>query len=268
MALTPTDHGEMHELVELYVLGALTPPERTRFESHLATCDECRASVRAMSAAADALAYVVPQVDPSASLRERVVTSATGMKAASAPAVRPTSRVITWLAVAASLVAAVGFGGYAAAMRGRVASLEESLREAARQAALSERQIADLRRMSADGQFQMAVLAAPDLQRMDLSGQSAAPRSAGRAFWSRSRGLVFTASNLPALPVGRTYQLWVLTSQPAPISAGLFKPDASGRVTTMVETPADIPQPVGMAVTIEPDGGVPLPTGDKFLVGP
>jgi hypothetical protein len=33
------------------------------------------------------------------------------------------------------------------------------------------------------------------------------------------------------------------------------------------ETPVDLPQPVGMAVTIEPDGGVPSPTGDKYLVG-
>ena len=268
MAMTPIDHGEMREQVELYVLGALTPPERSQFESHLTTCAECQASVKAMSSVTDALPFAVPQIDPPASLRNRVVTTVTGMKGAAVPIVRPAPRVIPWVAMAASLLAAVALGGYAAAMRGRVASLEESLREAARQASLSERQIADLRRISMDAQFQMAVLAAPDLQRIDLSGQTPAPRSAGRAFWSRSRGLVFTASNLPALPAGRTYQLWVLTSQPAPINAGLFKPDASGRATTMVETPPDIPQPVGMAVTIEPDGGVPLPTGDKFLISP
>jgi anti-sigma-K factor RskA len=162
---------------------------------------------------------------------------------------------------------AVALGGYSIAMRGRVTSLEDRLRDAARQLALSERQIADLRRTSAQGQFQMAVLAAPDLLQIDLAGQPAAPRSAGRAFWSRSRRLLFTASSLPALPSGRTYQLWILAAQPAPISAGLFKPDDGGRVTTIFETPVDLPQPVGMAVTIEPDGGVPSPTGDKYLVG-
>ena len=35
----------------------------------------------------------------------------------------------------------------------------------------------------------------------------------------------------------------------------------------MFNTPQDIPQPVAMAVTIEPAGGVPAPTGDKYLVG-
>ena len=82
-----------------------------------------------------------------------------------------------------------------------------------------------------------------------------------------SRGLVFTASNLPAPPPGRAYQLWVLTRQPAPISAGMLTPDASGRVNVRFDTPIDLPAPVAMAVTLEPAGGVPSPTGDKYLVG-
>jgi anti-sigma-K factor RskA len=53
-----------------------------------------------------------------------------------------------------------------------------------------------------------------------------------------------------------------------PISAGLFRPDDQGSVTASFETPADMPTPVAMAVTLEPDGGVPAPTGDKYLVGP
>lgn len=40
-------------------------------------------------------------------------------------------------------------------------------------------------------------------------------------------------------------------------------PSASARV---FNTPPDIPQPVAMAVTIEPAGGVPAPTGDEYLV--
>ena len=81
---------------------------------------------------------------------------------------------------------------------------------------------------------------------------------------------MFTASNLPSLPSGRTYQLWVLVagkSGPVPISAGLLQPDANGRVSAIFNTPPDIPKPVAMAVTLEPEGGVPSPTGDKYLVG-
>jgi anti-sigma-K factor RskA len=265
MAMDSIDHGAQRDQVALYVLGALMASERAEFEAHLATCDECRESVRVMSGVADTLAQTVPLVEPPASLRARVLTSVTGVKAT--PAMRTRPAVVPWLAVAASLVVAVGFGAYALALRARVSAIEGRLREAVERAALSERQIADLRRASDEAQSQMAILAAPDLQRIDLSGRGPAPRSAGRAFWSRSRGLVFTASNLPALPAGKIYQVWVLTKQPGPISAGLFRPDPGGNTRTIFQTPVDLPQPTGMAGTIEPEGGVPQPTGEMYLVG-
>lgn len=267
MAMNPTDHGELHTQAELYVLGALTASERTTFEAHLRECSECQASVHSLSTVANALAQAVPQHDPPPALRARILAAVGASPAtiASRPA-RVTPSFIPWLAAAASLAAAVALGAYAASLRTRVGTLEQRLREATVRAEVNDRQLAELRRTSAEAQSQVAVLAAPDLRRIDLAGQPAAARASGRAFWSRSRGLVFTASNLPALPPGRTYQLWVLTSGPAPISAGVFKPDPDGRVIAMFGTPSDLPNPVGMAVTIEPDGGVPAPTGDKYLV--
>jgi len=158
-------------------------------------------------------------------------------------------------------------GGYAAQLRGRVTMLEARLRETTLRADTNERLVADARRSASDAQRTALVLAAPDLARIDLAGQSAAPGASARAFWSRSRGLVFTASNLPAPPPGRAYQLWVLTAQPAPISAGMLKLDANGRATAMIDTPQDLPKPMAMAVTLEPEAGVVSPTGDKYLVG-
>jgi anti-sigma-K factor RskA len=78
--------------------------------------------------------------------------------------------------------------------------------------------------------------------------------------------MVFTSSNLPALPAGRVYQVWVVTAQ-APVSAGLLTPDPGGTGLAFFSTPPDIPAPAAVAVTIEPAGGVPAPTGDMYLVG-
>jgi anti-sigma-K factor RskA len=64
-------------------------------------------------------------------------------------------------------------------------------------------------------------------------------------------------------PLG-AYQLWVVTAQ-APVSAGLLTPDAQKRGD--VQHTARHSQPVAMAVTIEPAGGVPAPTGARYLVG-
>ena len=250
-------HDELADQTTAYVLGAVTPAEAQAFETHLAGCALCDAEVRSLAPVAGALAHLAPLAEPGASARARLVR---------ALSVRSTSST-TWLAMAASVALAVVLGGYAAQLRGRVAGLESRLREAMSRADASQGQVADARRVAFEAQSAVAVLAAPDLARIDLAGQPAAPDATARAYWSRSRGLVFTASNLPPPPRGRAYQLWVLTAQPAPISAGMLTLDQDGRVNARFDTPSDLPQPVAIAVTLEPEGGVPLPTGDKYLVG-
>ena len=111
------------------------------------------------------------------------------------------------------------------------------------------------------------MLFAPDTLRVDLAGQAGAPASTARAFMSRHSGLAFAANQLPALPADKVYQLWVVPQDRPPVSAGLLAPDASGHASLFFEMPADVPPPAVLAVTVEPAGGVPAPTGDKVLVG-
>jgi anti-sigma-K factor RskA len=158
---------------------------------------------------------------------------------------RGQTRTAPWLALAAAVVLTAGIAIYAVQLHRQVANLQGRLDAA---------------------QSATAVLAAPDLARIDLQGQTVAPDARARALWSRSRGLVFSAANLPALPAGKVYQVWVVTAQ-APVSAGLLVPDQSGGGTAYYMTPPDIAAPVAVAVTLEPAGGVPAPTGDKYLVG-
>lgn len=254
-------HEQLGDQAAAYVLGALTAAERQMFEAHLATCVVCAAEVRSLALVGVALAQAAPAAEPAPAVRDRLLSSIA--KAATPEA---GGRGV-WMVVAASVALAVVLGGYSLQLRGRVTTLESRLRDATLRAEAGERQMADVRRTAADAQSSLLVLAAPDLARIDLAGQTAAPAATARAFWSRSRGLVFTASNLPPPPPGRAYQLWVLTAQPAPISAGMLTLDANGRVNVRFDTPPDLPRPVAMAVTLEPEGGVPSPTGDKYLVG-
>ena len=275
-------HHEYADQAAAYALGALTPAERADFEAHLANCALCAAEVRSFAPVVGDLGMTIPAAVPSPAVRDRLLSAIrTGPRAATPLAARAASsqqmgeRIETSgtmsrvgpYALAASMVLAVALGGYAAQLRGRITTLEARLRDTVLRAETNERLVADARRSALESQRTVLVLAAPDLARIDLAGQPAAPQASARAFWSRSRGLVFTASNLPAPPPGRAYQLWVLTAQPAPISAGMLKLDASGRATEMIDTPQDLPRPVAMAVTLEPEAGVPAPTGDKYLVG-
>jgi anti-sigma-K factor RskA len=246
-------HEELKANAAGYVLGSLDAEERRAFESHLAGCAECSAEVASLRPVVGALASVVPQVTPRAELRDRIL-SAGGEEAGQGTGLktrpytvhdRKSPAALSWLPLAAAIVIAVGAAVYVVRL---------------------QRQIGELQARFDQAQATTAVLAAPDLARIDLQGQPLAPDARARALWSRSRGLVFTAANLPPAPEGKSYQVWVVTAQ-APISAGLLTPDSSGVGTQYYMTPADIAPPVAVAVTLEPAGGVPAPTGERYLVG-
>jgi len=262
-------HDTLKNEVEAYVLGALTPAETAAFERHLGQCPECASAVRVLEPAVAALAHAAPEAVPRPEVRRRILAAIATDEAVNSRREslgRRSGPRGAWLAAAAALVVATGLGLYAVELRNRVAGLEVELHDAARRADAAAREIAAARLAANDAQSTVIVLAAPDLARVDLAGQPAAPSATARAFWSRSRGLIFTGSNLPPLPPGRVYQLWIV-GPGAPTSAGLLTPDANGRVHAVFDTSRDSLRPIAFAVTIEPAGGVPAPTGDKYLVG-
>lgn len=171
-----------------------------------------------------------------------------------------------WLAVAAALVLAVVSGAYAVWLRGQVASLRGDLARADAHAVDLDHTLADTRREAMTLSRYIDVMGAPDAVRVDLKGQAETPASAGRAFWSPSRGLIFHAERLPVLPRGRVYQLWVVTAT-APVSAGLLTVGNAGSASFFTALLTNVPKAVAIAVTIEPAGGAPAPTGPKVLIG-
>ncbi len=238
-------HEELKANAAGYVLGSLDPEERRAFESHLAGCAECSAEVASLWPVVGALATAVPQVTPRPELRERILGAAAPAGADAHIHDRKPPAALAWLPLAAAIVIAIGAAVYVVRL---------------------QRQMGELQARFEQAQATTAVLAAPDLARIDLQGQPVAPDARARALWSRSRGLVFTAANLPPAPAGKAYQVWVVTAQ-APISAGLLTADPSGGGTQYYMTPVDIAPPLAVAVTLEPAGGVPAPTGERYLVG-
>jgi anti-sigma-K factor RskA len=253
-------------LAAAYVLSALDPDERREFEVHAASCPGCLEEVRSLRRVATALAHSVPQLTPSPDVRDRVLSTIAG---AARPAERqppPVSTSRHWLPLAAAIVLTAGMAAYSWSLQQRVSTLEARLNDAERRAASAERDTLEARHVADDATSAMAVLAAPDLTRIDLAGQPPAPRATARALWSRNRGMVFTTADLPPAPAGRVYQVWIVTAL-SPVSAGLLTLDPSGRTTTVFRTPPDIAAPVAVAVTLEPGGGVPAPTGERYLIG-
>ena len=272
-----SSHDEMMLLAPAYALGALDADDRRAFEEHLAGCAACAAEVRSLRPVAAGLAQTVTQVSPRPELRSRILTAvgATNVLprvtaspmprsgASSGPPPVARSAAAVWLPYAAVIALAATLAVYAWDQREQMRELEARLERSAVAARDSERALVEARRVAAETQAAVAVLTAPDVVRIDLKGEAVAPQASGRAMWSRRHGMVFSAANLPPLPEGRVYQVWVVTDDPNPISAGLLAADGSG----LFITPPDIAPPKALAVTIEPAGGVPSPTGERYLIG-
>lgn len=188
-----------------------------------------------------------------------------------------TKRALIALAVAA-FVGAMGFAVYlyqqvgAAADRAAAAQQETARIVAASEARIRETreeaagQVAEARDAAARAQMVSDVLAAPDLVRFNLVGGDATNGwLTAQVLFSRSRGTVLSGSQLPPLPQGSIYQMWLITPLEM-LSAGTFEPDASGRATFAAANLTWTSNPIVSArVTLEPVPGREAPSGPAIL---
>lgn len=234
----------------------------------------------------DALGRGVPQVAPPAGLRAKVLAAAVREpidpvaappvpSAPPAPVPFPTPRPAPaavpapanrwpWLVAAASLALAVGTSLGWISARGEVARLQSTIAELRASAAEFLNVRAEFDRERTDRERVIAILSAVDVHSASLASVAPAGAARGHVYVSASRGLFFAAEALPPLPAGRTYQLWTIVAG-QPVSHGIFEPEGDGRAQVLAQAPPGAVQAI--AVTIEPDGGVPAPTGDKVLLG-
>jgi anti-sigma-K factor RskA len=282
--VSAVDREQLRELASLHALGVLSDEERAELAKAMAGDAELAAEVRQLEDTTGALGGVVAQVDPPARLRARVlavagieadeasgttVVSLAGGRGADARVVvrRRSGALPGWLAAAAALVLASGLGLWALQLRTSLDAMNARVERAEAEVVRIQRTLGEAQEQTRVLQARNSVLFAPDTLRVDLAGQAGAPASSARAFMSRQSGLAFAANQLPALPADKVYQLWVVAPDRPPVSAGLLAPDANGRASLFFEMPADLPPPTALAVTVEPAGGVPAPTGDKVLLG-
>jgi hypothetical protein len=154
----------------------------------------------------------------------------------------------------------------AAAEQQAQAASAAATREIASTRAEADRQIAEARVTAERAQIVSNVLAAPDLIRFNLGSPEAGNRGSAQVLFSRSQGMVLSASRLPALPAGSVLQVWLLMDG-TPVSAGTIAPDDAGRATLSLETLPSVPRAVtGVIVTTEPAGGSASPSPTLVLM--
>ncbi|MEX2620684.1 MAG: anti-sigma factor [Egibacteraceae bacterium] len=244
--------ADVHAMAGAYALHALPADERAFFERHITVCEACHLEVDEFATTAALLGSASADAPPPV-LREQVLRAVDVTRQAppaqlgAPPAQRSGRRLLEMVlgGVAASLaVALLVLSGVTVAMNERLGELE----------AAAPTTVVDDRAL--------AVLAAPDAKTRPLAAEGGA---AGRFVYSPRLDMgVFVARDLAPLPPDSTYELW-LYHDGTPVPATVFDPDDHGRALTVVE--GSVTGAESAAVTVEPHGGSPAPTGGTVLQG-
>ncbi len=260
------NHSARHdELIPAYVLGTLEGNELHELEAHLATgCDECgRRLALWRDGDLEELAASIPEVRPSRLTRERILHR-TGTRK---PSPWIPLRRLALPAAALFLFAVVWAGGRQARLGAEVEGLRAERDLLAGQVAALDRELVQARFETRRIAATLAILSTPEARMVRLAGLDPVPGAVGVTVLEPLLGrAVVWAFHLPAPAPGKTYQLWWIGSA-GPVSAGTFDVDARGlgRLEVgRVDRPTEIQ---AWAVTLEPAGGVPQPTGAMVLKG-
>lgn len=250
-------HPQFEEDLDLYALGALDSEEAEELASHLEACSECTQKLEEAHARVALLALAAPPQEPPRRLKARLLKQIAGRNAGQ----RPARFRVLWQRAAPALTAlSLVLAGWAVVLRTQNNELYRQVRELQGEQQTARAELTRARAV-------LELLTAPDTTRVTLVAGEARPVPQGKVFYHPQKGLLFYAANLPVLPSGKTYQLWLVPTQGNPISAGIFQTDPHGNGEVLLP-----PLPAGVAakafaVTVEPAGGVPQPTGPKVLVG-
>jgi anti-sigma factor RsiW len=281
--MTTDRHATIGAMLDEYALGQLSQTERRDVEAHVRECDLCAADLRELTVVMEGLAYSPDPVTPPPALKQRVLSSLASLPQEpprSAPdsnvvALPPRGAVIRrgvhpgWLAAAALVILAFGAALYSSNATRRL--LVDDVQEAQAATAEAQAMVVELRSQldlnETQADLVVSILTARDMLPIAMSGQENATASVSRAYWSPTRGLLIVADNLPMPPPGRIYQVWVIGGG-GPMSAGLLGERGSGRGMLIAPPPAGAaPGTVTVAVTDEPPGGLPAPSGTIRLAG-
>lgn len=270
------DHDRLSDRIPAYVLGALEGAELEELEQHLATeCATCNAELLRSTRDLEALAAANAPVTPSEMTRARVMAEIESRSELSDGSVEealrppPEASGVAWmpLAAAASLLLLAWSGWSQVQLRREVQALQA-------QSVVDGQQLAAIRGELDQahqqlGRFSMAsrILATPGLETVRLAGLEAAPEASAQALVTAdATRAVLYVSNLAPVGADQTYQLWVIAGG-EPVPNGLFTVDQNGNASVVLEKLVARAPIEAWAVTIEPAGGVPQPTGPMVLMG-
>lgn len=261
-------HPTRDEDFDLFVLGALEGDEKQAIESHIASCADCARKLAEARGRVAMISLAAPAAEPSPHAkeslmaqirteRERTNASSLGLPREVESTARGGGIFGRWWA---AVLVPVG-----AALAIAAIFLWNQKEQLDRQLADERQQVASLQKELQEAQHTADLLAAKDTIVVPLAPMPGM-KGMGRVSYNKQMGMLMYDGTLGPAPSDKSYQLWLVPVQGDPINAGVFNPKSGQTDHWMMQLPPGV-APKAFAVTLEPAGGMPHPTGPKVLVG-
>ena len=254
-------HAELGELLGAYSLHALEDDEMALVDEHLATCEACNLELAALFDVAAALGTVVETPVP-ASIWDRIASEVrSGRDSRVGPVDSAPGAIVPPVlrAVPDRVAPVIALDAAREAKRFRMRGLRIAIGSAAAAAAVVIPLTASLTGSGTPSLAALGARAAREPGAVTMSLKDPSGRQMARVVITASGKGYILRDSLPALPAGKTYQLWAVTGKV--VSAGVLGRDPGVSAFT-VDAPA-----TALAITVEPTAGSVVATTKPLAVG-
>jgi anti-sigma-K factor RskA len=280
-------HETFRELVPLYVLGALDGEELHTFERYTeANRARCATELAEFQAVADQIARAAPPVRPPATVWQQIRAEIDARSEKREPFQLSAllMRWIPWATTTALATLVVYLSNQLgdkqnslAALNRRIEALQTDKMELIRDTNelrqklnRQDLQVASLEHKVEQQSSSLALLMDPAIRVAQMTDPKGETKAVAKVYWhdTRRTGLVVVSHLAPVLEgEDKCLELWAIKDGEAPVPAGIFWTDESGHGVVEIRLARQLASIDKFAVTIEPTGGVPAPTGPMVLLG-
>lgn len=278
-------HEDYKELVAAKALTALDAEGTRELEGHLQTCAECRAELAEWEETAAFLALETNVSQPSADVRGRILAEVReaqndlrsdskqlSVKAEPVESEIPRrgANVLEFEAPRRSVFSFGSVGAIAAAiifvaLLASLILLWQQNRKTQAEMARMSTQMEEANSELARDRAALQLLTSPGARMAKLAGTKDAPDAQAMLAYDKAGHAMLMARGLPSAPKGMAYQLWFIKDGKK-MPGKVFSTDAAGNGVLEDDIPNVALESAVFAVTLEPEGGVQVPTGAIYMV--
>ncbi len=262
--MSEQDKNLFEELCVGFVLNAISDEEEAQFKEMLATADEQQLQLyEDMRNIAAEMALLTYDSEPSSDVKEQLLEIAwASVHARSGTNVHYLSRYrVAAAAAVVFLLSTLGLFFFNQNLESDLESTQELVAQKESTIRLLETEVEQKSEL-------LAILEARDVDLVLMDGQDVNPNGFGKVVWDKENGqALLQVANMPAVPTAKEYQLWILINN-QPFSAGVFAVNDPAKDNFFkIQQLNQSANEGAFAITLEPEGGSPQPTGDMYMLG-